>query len=93
VPVDILESISKGSVIIPTVMTHPHITEFILSCARRAGNHWSDLYDEMCRSAAKKRFRGLGYLELKELGLALDLDSLDTTADVVDTVLKSAAVN
>jgi hypothetical protein len=93
VPVIILEGSSKGSVIIPAVMTHPHLHEFILSCARRAGNDWPDLYDEMCRSAAKKKFRGLGYLELKELGLALDLDSLDATANMVDTVLKSAAVN
>jgi hypothetical protein len=47
----------------------------------------------MCRSAAKKRFRGLGYIELRELGLALDLDSLDATAILVDAVLKNAAVN
>lgn len=74
-------------------MTNPQLHEFILSCARRAGIHWPDLYDEMCRSAAKKRFRGLGYHELRELGLALDLDGLDTTANLVDAVLKSAAVN
>ena len=74
-------------------MTHTHLHEFILSCAHRAGNHWPDLYDEMCRTAAKKKFRGLGYLELRELGLALDLDSLDTTSTLVDAVLKSAAVN
>ena len=74
-------------------MTHLHLREFILACAHRAGNHWPDLYDEMCASAAKKKFRGLGYAELRELGLPLDLDSLDTTANLVDTVLKSAAVN
>ncbi|PPD58065.1 hypothetical protein [Dehalogenimonas etheniformans] len=74
-------------------MTHPQLHEFILSCAHRAGSHWPDLYDEMCRSAAKKRFRGMGYPELRALGLALDLDSLDTTADLVDSVLKNTAVN
>ncbi|WP_076004850.1 hypothetical protein [Dehalogenimonas formicexedens] len=74
-------------------MSHPHLHEFILSCANRAGNHWPDLYDEMCRSAAKKRFMGLGYPELRALGLALDLDSLDTTAALVNTVLENAAAN
>jgi hypothetical protein len=74
-------------------MTHPHLHEFVLHCAGRAGSHWPDLYDEMCRAAAKRRFRGLGYTELRELGLALDLDSLDATANLVDAVLKSRALN
>ncbi|KTB49021.1 MULTISPECIES: hypothetical protein [Dehalogenimonas] len=74
-------------------MTHPHLHEFVLLCARRAGTQWIDLYDEMCRSAARKKFRGLGYAELRELGLSLDLDSLDATAAMVDSVLKTAGQN
>lgn len=74
-------------------MTHPHLHEFVLHCARHAGTQWTDLYDEMCHSAARRKFRGLGYAELRELGLSLDLDSLDATAALVDTVLKAAHQN
>jgi len=92
-PPDAFDQPVTGSVIIPAIMTHPHLQEFILQCAHRAGNHWPDLYDEMCRSAARRKFRDLGYPELRTLGLPLDLDSLDTTATLVDAVLKSSAVN
>jgi hypothetical protein len=75
------------------VMTHPHLHEFVLHCARRAGNDWTELYDEMCRAAAKRQYRGLGYTELRDLGLALDLGSLDATAALVDDVLGKAKAN
>ena len=75
------------SVIMPNNMTHPHLHEFVLLCAGRAGHDWPDLYDEMCYTAARKKYRGLGYAELRELGLPLDLNGLDTTAALVDSVL------
>ena len=74
-------------------MTHPHLHEFVLACARRAGHDWTDLYDEMCRVAARRQYRGLGYAELRDLGLALDLGSLDATAALVDDVLSKAKAN
>jgi hypothetical protein len=74
-------------------MTHPHLHEFVLHCARRVGNDWTDLYDEMCRAAARRQYRGLGYTELRELGLALDLVSLDATAALVDDVLGKPKAN
>ncbi|ADJ25489.1 hypothetical protein Dehly_0159 [Dehalogenimonas lykanthroporepellens BL-DC-9] len=69
-------------------MNHsPILQEFILDCAERAGRNWLDLYDEMCHTAARRRFRGLGYRELMDLGLPLDLAGLDITAALVDEVL------
>lgn len=73
--------------IIPDDMTHPHLHEFVRECAYRAGNNWTELYDEMCRTAARRKFRGLGYNELREMGLSLDLNGLDATAALVDDVL------
>ena len=64
-----------------------HLHEFVIGCAHRAGRSWIDLYDEMCRTAARRQYRGLGYVELRELGLCLDLDGLDATAALVDDVL------
>jgi hypothetical protein len=74
-------------------MSHPHLHEFVVHCARRAGRDWTDLYDEMCRAAQKRQFRGLGYAELRSLGLSLDLDSLDATAALVDDVLRCHGAN
>jgi len=74
-------------------MTHPQLQDFVIRCARLAGNDWADLYDEMCHSAARRRYNGLGYAELRALGLALDLDSLDRTAALVDEVLKPTPTN
>ncbi|MGI2336376.1 MAG: hypothetical protein ACRKGH_07035 [Dehalogenimonas sp.] len=69
-------------------MTHPHLHEFVLHCAARAGHDWLDLYDEMCRTAARRKYRDLGYSELRAMGLPLDLNGLDTTAALVEQVLR-----
>ncbi|MEN8615244.1 hypothetical protein ABFB09_08230 [Dehalogenimonas sp. THU2] len=71
-------------------MTHPHLHEFVRECAGRAGHNWTELYDEMCRTAARRQYRGLGYSELREMGLPLDLNGLDATAALVDDVLGRA---
>ena len=74
-------------------MTHPHLHEFILQCAHNAGHDWLDLYDEMCRVASRRRYRGMGYVELQEMGLPLGLDGLDTTAALVEQVLADERSN
>ena len=61
----------------------PELRDFILFCVERRGEKWPALYDEMARSAGQRLFRGLGYAELKQLGLSLSLDSLDETVRIV----------
>ena len=40
----------------------------------------------MCRVAGQRRFKGLGYAELKEMGISLGLTDLDKTFDLVEAV-------
>jgi hypothetical protein len=68
----------------PTV--DPIVRDFILFCLQRQGKGWPALYDEMCRVAARRLFRGLGYAELKELGLSFGLTDLDDTIRLVASV-------
>ena len=60
--------------------------DFILFCIQRNGKEWPALYDEMCWVAGHRLFRGLGYAELKELGLSLSLNSIEDTIRLVDIV-------
>ncbi len=60
--------------------------EFIRFCIQRRGEEWPALYDEMCWVAGRRLFKGLGYAELRELGLSLSLTSIDDTIRMVDTV-------
>jgi len=64
----------------------PIVREFILFCLQRQAKGWPALYDEMCRVAAQRLFRGLGYAELKELGLSFGLTDLDDTIKLVASV-------
>ncbi len=66
---------------------HPTISEFILFCAGHCGREWLPLYDEMCRVAGRRLFKGLGYAELKGLGLFLDLNEVHKTAEMVTRTL------
>ena len=68
------------------------LTQFILGCYQRSGMDWGALYDEMCLSAARRTHDQLGYSELRRMGLALDLDSLDATASLVADTLHAAGV-
>ena len=64
----------------------PIVREFILFCMQRQGRGWPALYDEMCRVAGRRLFRGLGYAELREMGLSFSLTSIDATIKMVDAV-------
>ena len=61
----------------------PQLRDFILFCIERRGEDWPAIYDEMARVAGQRLFRGLGYTELKKLGLSLSLNGLDETIQLV----------
>lgn len=63
---------------------NPVAADFILFCVRRRGNRWPALYDEMCRVAGQRLYKGLGYPELREIGLSLALTSLDDIIGMVE---------
>jgi hypothetical protein len=66
---------------------HPIIRDFILYCLRRKPKReWPALYDEMCWVAGQRLFRGLGYSELRQLGLSFALTNIDHTIQLVDVV-------
>ena len=71
----------------PSEPPHQEICEFILFCLSRRGNEWPGLYDEMCRVACRRLFKGMGYPELNKLGFSLALSSLEKTAGMVETVI------
>lgn len=68
---------------------HPQVVGFILFCTQRRGKEWPALYDEMCRVAGQRRYQGIGYQELRNLGLSLSLSNLDKTFDIVEAVTAS----
>jgi len=61
----------------------PELRDFILFCAQRRSPEWPAIYDEMTRVAGQRLFRGLGYKELKQMGLSFSLSNLDKTIRVV----------
>ena len=67
---------------------NPVAREFIGFCIKRNGTEWPALYDEMCWVAGHRLFRGLGYSELRELGLSLSLYGMDDTIRMVDAVTR-----
>ena len=73
-------------------MFDPVIRDFILFCIHRQGNEWPALYDEMCWVAGRRLFRGLGYADLRKLGLSFSLTSLDDTIKMVDTIVAQSKI-
>ena len=65
---------------------NPVARDFILFCARRNQKEWPALYDEMCWVAGHRLFRGLGYADLKKVGISLSLTNIEDTIEMVDTV-------
>jgi len=64
----------------------PVVRDFILFCIQRQGKEWPALYDEMCWVAGRRLFRGLGYADLRKLGLSFSLTNIEDTIRMVDTV-------
>ena len=65
---------------------NPIAYEFIRFCIHRQGKEWPVLYDEMCRVAGQRLFKGMSYTELRKLGLSLSLTEIEDTIKMVDTV-------
>ncbi len=65
---------------------HPVAREFVLFCISRRGKNWPVIYDEMCRVAGNRLFRGLGYSELNGVGLSLGLNGIEETAKLIDSI-------
>jgi len=65
---------------------NPVAHDFILFCVHRHGKEWPALYDEMCWVAGHRLFRGLGYTELRRLGLSLSLTNIEDIIRMVDTI-------
>ncbi|MFO7996642.1 MAG: hypothetical protein R6U93_05820 [Dehalococcoidia bacterium] len=64
----------------------PKLRDFVLFCAQRRTPEWPGIYDEMTRVAGRKLFQGLGYEDLKKLGLSFSLSSADKTIQLVKQV-------
>ena len=54
--------------------------DFVQFCRCRCGQQWPAIYDEMCRVAARRLYKGMGYAELRKIGLSFGLGGLDNTA-------------
>jgi len=65
---------------------NPVARDFILFCIQRHGKEWPALYDEMCWVTGHRLFRGLGYAELRRLGISLSLTNIEDTIRMVDIV-------
>lgn len=70
----------------PMEPLNPIARDFILFCIHRQGKEWPALYDEMCWVSGHRLFRGLGYAELRKLGLSLALSNIEDTIRMVDIV-------
>lgn len=66
--------------------------QFILFCQQRCRQEWPVFYDEMCMVAGQRLFRDMGYKELSEAGLPLDLDNLGKTSNMVKEVIAKASL-
>jgi len=65
---------------------NPVAHDFVVYCVQRHGKEWPALYDEMCWVAGHHLFRGLGYAELRRLGIFLSLTHIEDTIKMVDIV-------
>jgi len=64
--------------------------DFVRFCVCRCGRQWPALYDEMCRVAARRLYKGMGYTELRKLGLSFGLGGIDKTARLLERLTASA---
>jgi len=70
---------------------NPVVCDFVLFCINRQGKEWPALYDEMCWVAGHRLFRGLGYTELRKLGVSLSLNDIENTIKIIETVTAQMA--
>ncbi len=63
--------------------------EFVFFCLERRGCKWPELYDEMCRVASHRLFKGMGYTELKDHGVSLSLVNMGQLAALAEALASS----
>jgi hypothetical protein len=68
---------------------NPLAREFVSFCVERRGCKWPELYDEMCRVASYRLFKGMGYRELNDHGVSLSLSNLDSLAGIANALSSS----
>ena len=62
--------------------------EFVRFCYRRRRVPWPEIYDDMSAVAARRLFRGWGFAELAEQGIAFTIAELPRLAALVDRVVQ-----
>jgi len=56
--------------------------DFVIFCHERRPVPWPLLYDEMCHVASRRLFRGMGYEELRNVGIDFGLGGLTGLARI-----------
>jgi hypothetical protein len=79
---------AKGKEGVPEDRVAQVAIDFISFCLSRRAVDWPFIYDEMCYVASNKLYRGLGYEELREVGLDLALSGLVKTSRIVNEVAR-----
>lgn len=83
---------AKGKEGVPEDRVTQVAIDFISFCLSRRAVEWPFLYDEMCYVASNKLYRGLGYEELREVGLDLALNGLVKTSRIANEVVRQVRV-
>ena len=65
--------------------------EFIAYCYQRNRREWPRLYDEMCYVASKRLYRGLGYDELRDVGVDLTFTGMTKMSRIAREVTRELA--
>ena len=65
--------------------------DFVRFCHRRRRTGWPELYDEMCAVARRGLYRGWGFAELAEHGVAFGLAEMPRLAALVADVARQDA--
>ncbi len=83
---------AKGKEGVPEDRVAQVAIDFISFCLSRRPVEWPLLYDEMCYVASNKLYRGLGYEELREVGLDLALSGLVKTSRIANEVARHVRI-
>jgi hypothetical protein len=83
---------AKGKEGVPEDRVAQVAIDFISFCLSRRAVDWPFLYDEMCYVASNRLYRGLGYEELREVGLDLALSGLVKTSRIATEVVRQVRI-
>ena len=83
---------AKGKEGVPEDRIAQVAVDFISFCLARRSVDWPFLYDEMCYVASNRLYRGLGYEELREVGLDLALSGLVKTSRIANEVVRQVRI-